>query len=100
MDTTRGEHVVMQKYLNESERVLKMISKKLVKLLDDLKFTLKYPVKGDLKSAMWKYRRLKNPNKKNPEVNEGENRNIKVFMIRDLVKLVSKWVLGERMYRE
>ena len=41
----------MKKYLNESERVLKIIVKKFLKILNDLKIKLKFPKKNEYKES-------------------------------------------------
>ena len=51
-----SEQILMKKYLNESERVLRIIVKKLVKILDDLKIELKFPRKDEYKYSSKLYR--------------------------------------------
>ena len=46
-----GEQNIMKKYLNESEKVLKIIVKKLVLILNDLKIALKFPRKNEYKES-------------------------------------------------
>ena len=46
------QQMLMKKYLNETERVTKMITNKLVKVLDDIKVEVKYPIKEEYKESL------------------------------------------------
>lgn len=46
------QQMLIKEYLNESERVIKMITNKLVKVLDDIKSEVKFPIKEEYRESI------------------------------------------------
>ncbi|CAI2384549.1 unnamed protein product [Moneuplotes crassus] len=92
-----NEQSIMKKYLNESERVLKLIVKKLNLMLKALKLELKFPRKIQIKESIKLYRQLCMPNKKNPTIPEEHEDNVKVLIFQDLLGLIRNKCTGHKL---
>uniref|UniRef100_A0A7S3P2T5 Uncharacterized protein n=1 Tax=Euplotes crassus TaxID=5936 RepID=A0A7S3P2T5_EUPCR len=88
---------LMKKYLNESERVLKIIVKKLSQLFKTMKQVLRFPRKNEIKESMKLYKQLCMPNKKNPVIPPEHEDNIKIFILQDLISLVRNKCTGQKL---